>query len=222
LFQDIPLEVFQERTGIGQRDLVVPWSDANTIVSLRDIKEVITVQLMSDTYLEMLLHSVTLAGDSKVKPYAGCEISPFAFDAGMLRISQTFVERAKYQAIMEGFEGIFKSFKSLNGIAKLPAVIVLGKTENGSMAVAHYVPPIIEWFDNRFNLVDGTHRSFIVHRVGTYINGIAVKGVKVPFPCRTLRWSKVNVVDAKPLPEDRHVDLKRDLFRDLKFIGIDG
>lgn len=222
MFENIPLEVFQERTGIGRQELYASWDGANTIVSLRDMVDVVDVRLMSNSYINRLLCNVILSGDSKTKPYVGCKISPFAFDAGMLRISQTFVEKVKYQAIVEGFGGVFAHFSSFKGISKLPAVIVLGKIEDGSMAVAHYLPPIIEVFDNRFNLVDGTHRSYIVQSVGAYINGIIVEDVKVPFPCRTLDWFDVKLVNEKPLPEDRHVDLRKDLFRDLKFIGIDG
>jgi hypothetical protein len=221
LFQPIPLESFQERTGIEAGELNAPWGKIAGIVSLRDIVKVISVLIMTDSYLERLLHNVTLVGSPDKKPYANCEIVPFKIQPGIIRVSQTFVERGKYQAILENFAGIFPMISAINGISNLLPVIVLGQTQNDSVAVAHYIPPLVE-FNGELALVDGTHRSYLVHKIGASINGVAIKGVKMPFPCRTLDWSSIRVVDAKPPKAERYLDLQDDLFRDLKFIGIDG
>ena len=222
MFEAIPLETFQDRTGLGRSNLCLPWHEAGTVVSLRDIVEVLTVQFMPDYYLQQLLHSVTLEGDPSIHPYANCTVKTFTFEPDLVQVAQTFVERKKYQKILEGFSGVFSNIQSINGIAKLPAVVVLGITQQGTRAVAHYIPPIVEFNHVGRNLVDGTHRNFIIRQVGTLISGIMVEGVETPFPCQTLGWNDVQVVDEKPPREQRFIGLRPDLFRDLKYIGIDG
>ncbi len=59
-------------------------------------------------------------------------------------------------------------------------------------------------------------------RTGTTIEVIKVSDVKVPFPCDFGRWRDVRMVAEKPKKSERFHNLMPALFRDLKFIGIDG
>jgi len=221
MFKNIPLELFSDRTGIGRNDLKVPWEGVTQVVSLRSIVKVYSVQFMTDEYLGRLLHSVTLAGDADIQPYAGCKIGAFIFEPGIVQVAQTFVERAKYQALLENFGKVFMGLSSIPGIARLPAVVVIGKTVDGFVGLANYVPPIVE-FNTGLHLTDGTHRNFIALGLGASTCGIAIEGVDVPFPCQVLNWSEVKVVNEKPPLEERFISLQPNLFRDLKSIGIDG
>lgn len=221
MFQRISIEDFEKRTG------VVPHfaAKANKIVSLRDLhpQKVRAVQVMSRTYLESLLRNIPLEGDAASKPYADCDIALVRMDPHDLMIGQTFVERGKYQSLLEDFGALLDDkFCVTRGTAKCNALVVFGQTHDGEDAVAHYVPPIIEATNGTQFLVDGIHRNFLVMRVGTTIESILLKNVKVPLPCEARSWTTIRVVNAKPEREQRFHGLKPELFRNLKYAGIDG
>lgn len=221
-FEPIPLDVFRERTGIAQAELVPLWGEARRIVSLRDIVKVDNVQAMRHEYLWRLIENVVLAGDPSVKPYAGCRTQILRMDPHGVLVAQTFVERPKYQRILENVSGFFSGFCVARGIAKLNACIVLGRDAAGEQVIGHYLPPIVEEHGGRMHLLDGTHRNFLVKSVGTTVETIVIRGVKAPFPCKPQSWKTVHSVDVKPPVEARFEDLRSDLFRDVKSIGIDG
>jgi hypothetical protein len=129
-------------------------------------------------------------------------------------------------AILENFQNLFTDFASPRGITKMTAYLMIGTTEqdeNDQYVLAHYIPPIIEIQNNKLVLLDGVHRSFIAARSGANLESIVIGGIKTPFPCTAKPWSEIKVVDEKPPNiEDRYFDLKKELFRDLKGIGIDG
>jgi hypothetical protein len=210
---------FTARTGISQSDLFRGWSPANQIVSLREI-EVDDLRVMPMDYLRQVLDSVTLSG-SETHPYRGCAVETGRLDPTRLKLAQTFVERPKYQAMLESFSSLFKKFCVTKGVAKCTALIASGRGPDGRHAIAHYLPPIVE--DHGANyLLDGVHRNFLVMSVGTTLEAIFIEGVKSPYPCTPQSWDKVVVVAAKPPKDQRYFNLDPKLFRDLEGVGIDG
>lgn len=221
MFQKISIDDFEKRTGLVPQFAV----KASRIVSLRDLNphKVLAVQVMSRIYLEGLLRNIPLEGDANCKPYADCEITLVRMDPYDLVIGQTFVERGKYQSLLEDFGALLDGkFCVTRGTAKCNALTVFGQTYDGEDAVAHYLPPIIEATNGIQFLVDGIHRNFLVMRVGTTIESILLKNVKVPLPCEARSWLTINIVNAKPEREQRFYGLKPGLFRNLKYAGIDG
>ena len=220
MFTDMEMQEFRQRTRISDRHLET-WSEAKKITSLRDIRRIIDLRVMPMQYLEQLLRNVTLAGAPNIHPYAEASIETVRMDPVSLLVPQTFIERAKYQGFLEGFQNIFKGFCVTRGVAKCTALIVFGETADGELAIAHYLPPIIE-DHGRLHLIDGMHRNFLVMTIGTTLETIVIRGVSVPFPCTPQGWSAVKVVSEKPPKEERFFNLKPGLFRDLKWVGIDG
>ncbi len=215
----LSFEDFAVRTGIGPSDLFRGWQPATGIVSLREL-EVEDLRVMPTAYLKQILQSVTLSGRD-CRPYLACEIETGRIDPSLLRIAQTFVERTKYQAMLEKFSTLFRNFCVNKGVAKCTALIAYGRTSDGNHAIAHYLPPIIEKHQDML-LLDGIHRNFLVMTVGTTLESIIVHGVNVDFPCTPQRWSKINIVGQKPPREERFFNLRVDLFRNLEGVGIDG
>ncbi len=222
MFNPVDLKGFEERTGIDRREFAGSWSEADRIVSLRDIKKVLAVQAMRRDYLQRLLESVTLVGDPTVRPFAGKHITTLRQDPHGVMVGQTFVERPKYVSLLEDFPDVFGEFCISKGIAKLTAQIVLGRLADGSIALAHYVPPIVEQHGSRLVLMDGIHRNFLILRSGTTIETVLVRGVEEPFPATPQRWDVIRAVDEKPIREKRFFGLVPELFRDVKSSGIDG
>lgn len=222
MFQPIDLDIFEARTGIGKSDFADAWTSAHSIVSLRDVVSVVKMQAMSRAYLGRLIRNIGMTGMPNEKPYESCEIQLVRMDPESLLIGQTFVERPKYQALLERFSGLFSDFSVTRGIAKCTAYIVLGRLRDGSLGIAHYIPPIVEDNRGQLLLMDGIHRNFLVRAVGTTIEAVVVRGVSVPFPCEPQPWSVIGVVEQKPPTDKRFFGLKPELFRDVKSIGIDG
>lgn len=171
-------------------------------------------------YLRQILESVTLLG-SDVRPYKGCNIETGRLDPTRLKLAQTFVERLKYQAMLESFSALFKKFCVTKGVAKCTALIACGRTSGGVRAIAHYIPPLVEVHNTNL-LLDGVHRNFLVMAVGTTLEAIFVEGVNADYPCTPQPWSEVSVVEAKPPKDKRYFNLKPELFRNLEGVGIDG
>lgn len=224
MFEPLDVRDFEARTG-----LKTGFScRAEEIVSLRDLNEgeVTAVQVMPISYLEALLRNVSLEGDVNVKPYANCEFSLVSMDPRSACVGQTFVERSKYQAILEKFELLDGKFCVNGGAAKRNALIIFGVNKDGKEVMAHYLPPIYEVMNGNDNghhfLLDGVHRNFLVKQIGTTIESILIKGVKIPLPCDPGTWQEVRVVSEKPPRLERFHNLRPELFRNLKFIGIDG
>lgn len=220
MFDPISLEDFARRTTV--RPEGSGWRGADRIVSLRQITRVTDIRLMNDEYLTRLLRSVTLTGDPDRRPYEGCKVKRLRADPEMLAVGQTFVEERKLLDLQSDFSAVFEGSGASRGFAKKGAMIVLGETADGEHALAHYLPPIIEWHGDRHGLLDGMHRCYSAMRVGTTVEIIKVCFPTLPFPCAFGHWRDVRLVSAKPPKEDRFMDLRPDLFRDLKYVGIDG
>lgn len=218
------MEDFLRKTGFSLNDLCnIDPSRIKHVIGLREMKEIISMNAMSRGYLNHLLARIGTANSFDKKVYENAKISFARIDPYSLRLGQKFVYRKNYIAIMENFPNLFGDFHVSRGISKLTAFIIIGKDKDGSIALAHYLPPIIEIHDGRLVLLDGVHRNFIVKNSGTTIEAIIIKNINVPFPCAPQKWREVKVIDNKPEKiEDRYFELKPELFRDLKSIGIDG
>ena len=107
-------------------------------------------------------------------------------------------------------------------MAKSTAAIVLGRTAADEPCIAHYLSPIVEEHGGRLILMDGVHRNFLVRCVGTTIESIVIRQIGEPFPCDVRSWDEVRVVEEKPPKDQRFFNLRPELFRDVKHIGIDG
>ncbi len=221
MLKRLDLEEFEHNTGMRHEDFFSGWDKVRLVVSLRELIRVREIRVMPMEYLKQILSSVTLAGDSNIRPYEGAIITTARIDPSILLVGQTFVERKKYQSLIEMFSTFFDGFCTTKGVAKCTALIVYGELVDGTLALAHYLPPIVEQGERKI-LLDGMHRNFLVMRVGTTLETIIVSGVKVPFPCTPQMWEKVVVVEEKPPREKRYFDLHPDLFRQLERVGIDG
>lgn len=220
MFDPIDLAEFERRTRI--RPLGTLWDGADRIVSLRNLRKIVDIRLMNDDYLRNLLLGVTLVGDPDLRPYAGCDIKRMRADPAMLAVGQSFVEERKLLNLQSAFYDIFKGSGATSGFAKKGAMIILGEPEGGGLAVAHYLPPLVEWHGDRHGLLDGMHRGYSAMRVGTTVEVIKICHPRSPFPCDFGHWKNVRQVGEKPAKDQRFWGLKPDLFRDLKYVGIDG
>ncbi len=221
MFEAIPIGEFESRIGI-RTSSASEWSAATHIVSLRELVEVKAVEPMRRDYLTALIRNVRLAGGVNALVYDMSSVETMRIDPHGLLLGQTFVERGKYQRFLETFESLFASFCVPRGMAKLSACIAVGKTEQGAHAIAHYVPPIVERTQRGLALLDGVHRMFLARQVGTTIESVVVSPVGTPFPVDLHGWDRVSVVGEKPALAERYSNLRPELFRDLKHVGVDG
>lgn len=219
----ILVEDFWERTGFSLNNITFNPSNVKYVIGLREMKEVLSVNVMSKEYLFHLLSMIGTARSFQEKVYQKEKISFARIDPHSLRLGQKFIYRKNYMAIMENFPNLFGNFYISRGISKLTGFIIFEKDQNDNFALAHYMPPIIEIHNGNLVLMDGVHRNFIVKNSGTTIESIIIRDINVPFPCASQKWKEISVIDHKPENiEDRYFDLKPELFRDLKFLGIDG
>lgn len=215
---------FLRRTGMDKHDLGFERMDrVEKIVSLRKIVKLLLPCAMPRNYLLKILQNIGTLGDPENKVFRNAEFQFLRTDPNGLLVGQTFVSRPKYTALMEGFQHIFAGSTLPRGFSKLTPQIVLGEDADGQMVLANYVPPIFEVHDGNPVIMDGIHRNFIILNAGTTIQSIVIRNIATPFPCRPMPWDKIKVVDIKPeRMEDRYFDLRREFFRDLKSVGIDG
>jgi hypothetical protein len=220
-FEPIDLSEFGRRTGMDMQELA-RMSGADRIVSPRQIVEARHILNMRLDYLVRLLESVPLLGDPDRKPYAGCRIDRYRMDPRMSKVGQTFVERRKINDLHELFTAMFNEHDVPYGIAKKGASLIFGTTAEGDRAIAQYLPPIVEQIANRHAVLDGIHRFSYTKGAGTTLEIIKITDPTEAFPCDLRKWSSIKPVDEKPPKEERFFNLKRELFRDLKYVGIDG
>jgi hypothetical protein len=219
--EPIGFEDFLERTGIVPKNIPNLGHNTQLVVGLRDLVSIDQLLIMPRDYLATLLRRMPLLGEPNVFPYAKAEFSSIRMDPRGMLVAQTFVERKKCLNLLENFNSKLTRFLITNGVAKCTAFIAYGQTKLGNLAVAHYIPPLVELHDSHI-LLDGTHRDYLVMTIGTTLEVIVISGVSQPFPCTPVPWNMVRPVDEKPAKEDRNINLKPELFRDLKYVGIDG
>ena len=154
-------------------------------------------------------------------------ISVVSLDPRQLKIGQKFIYRETYQKLLEEVPDIFKHFHIGNGnsLGSLGPYFAFGDTAQGEYAMACYIPPIVEKHGSDFVIMDGIHRNFIARQAGTTVNSIVVSNVRIPFPCKIHGWEDAKVIplaEKPPKLEERYFDLNSELFRNLKYLGIDG
>jgi hypothetical protein len=222
--QHIPFDEFLKRVELSRDDFGFPdIRNIREVVALRELRRVLSVNSMPISYLEKLLSRITIKGNPDIRVYANRPLRLLRVDPTHVKVGQTFIERQNYISILEDFPRLFDQFAISRGIAKLTALIVIGEDKEGHIVLAHYLPPIIESHGGKLILMDGMHRNFIVKNIGTTIESIVIEDVEIPFPCSTHDWDSIKILDEKPKDvKDRFFDLKPELFRDVKSLGIDG
>ena len=194
------------------------------IIPLRDLVSIHSlIPVSSDMVLYLLRQIRTL--DSRM-PFGNIKTQMVRMDPRQLKIGQKFVYRENYQKILEGVPDIFRQFMvTAGGLGDLGAYFVFGLNGDDRYAMACYLPPIVEKQGTELVIMDGIHRNYIAKQAGLAVNAILVEGVELPFPCGIHDWSDITVIPLAEKPKElaeRYFDLNKGLFRDLKYLGIDG
>lgn len=204
-------------------------SDYNRIVPLRSLKEVKGIILFGKELFYRLIRKIPLRNECVIYPYAEAEINIFRRQPEGFHIGQTFIHAKKILSLMENLESrLFASFSN-TGLSKMPASKVYGIDQERKKAIAFYIPPIAEVYSDNRNgnsvaLIDGVHRSYISRAAGTTINTIHINYVSLdaPLPFDPIHWENAKLVEEKPPIKERYVNFRREYFRDLSAMGIDG
>lgn len=216
---EIPLERIEETLKYSiNGDL----SGYDLVIAPRDLICVSNITFMTEKVLEGLIRNIPLRNEQeKVFPYANSEIRVFGREPKGLDLGQTFVSKRKILDIMENLQrGLFEGF--VTGFSKMPPVIIYGEDRERRKAIAFYLPPFVEIHGDYAVLIDGIHRNSICHSAGTTMNSIHISKIGAPLPFDPIPWKQVKFVDEKPPIEERYVNLRKEYFRDLTAIGIDG
>ncbi len=220
---------YLKRMGLKREDfdklLKLPQTDK--LIKIIPLREIKNVQSIIPIHSELLLYLVrrirTLDGQL---PFINSEIDQVVVNPHQLKIGQKFVYRENYQNMLENLNGLFENFLGeWGGLGNLGAYFVFGLNGDGYYSMACYIPPIIEVHEAKPLIMDGIHRNYIARQTGLTINALLVKNVIVPFPCSPKNWKEIDVISLNDKPrnlEDRYFDLQKNLFRDLKYLGIDG
>lgn len=213
------------RPEMFEKQLKLPNLNAITkILPLRNIKEIRSLIPITQDMLLYLLRQMKTLDNRPVFPDAAIQM--VKIDPHHLKIGQKFVYRENYQKILEEVPDIFNHFLiSAGGLGDLGAYFIFGFDENNSYSMACYTPPFIERHGSNLIIMDGIHRDYIAKQSGLTLNAILIDNVALPFPCAAKDWSEIKVISLDDKPkniEERFFDLKKGLFRDLKYLGIDG
>jgi len=216
---NIPLEEIEEKIKMKiNGDL----NNYNKVVSPRDLKYVKVMTFMKRDILDRLIRNIPLRQDPSILPYADSNIEVFGREPKGTLVGQTFVLEKKLLSLMRGLEnGVFSEFV-VKGLSKMPPTQLYGIDENGEKSIAFYIPPIIEIHNNNAVLIDGIHRSTICGSAGTTTNAVHISNVKIELPFTPIYFREVKTVSIKPPIDERYVNLKKEYFRDLGALGIDG
>jgi len=210
----LSVEDFKERT---RMDLD---PEAEFIIPLRNVPKIKRMEDMKQCYLEALLRTVP-TNDKKHIPFQNAEFQYYEWNPSNIRAPQTFVQIDKLVNLLDlTTTGIFADY-GYTGFTRLTPKVVYSEI-NETLYAALYVPPIIEQHDGDYLLLDGVHRSSLVRGTGGSMRYIVIKDVNVEFPTTPRPWEDVQKVQYKPPMEERYENLKPELFRDLKYVGIDG
>lgn len=215
---NLKMEDFEKRLGLPK------IKDVRKIVSLRDMHIIDSiVPIKNELFLHLLQMIPTLDGRTLFKD---AKVRMIKIDPRHLKIGQKFVYREKYQQLMEDVPGIFGNFLTTpGGLSDLGAYFVFGVGNHGSYCMACYIPPIIEKHGEDLIITDGIHRDYLAMQAGSTPVVLLVENVSLPFPCAVRSWGDIKVISLSEKPDDisdRYFDLNKNLFRDLKYLGIDG
>lgn len=190
------------------------------IVSVKEIKEVISVEMMTEEFLIRLIKSVKLL-NSNVEPYKESSIVQTHLDPTTLLIGQTFVEKEKLRKIKKNIAFLVNQSPRVTNFAELPPLIIKGFNSDGERVSSYYLPPIIEEHNGKSCIIDGNHRCYIANEMKIPINVILIKNAISP-PCGFDTLDSVKITKRKPKSGKRLINGNLKLFRDFKDVGIDG
>lgn len=211
-------EEFRERLRLPDIDGI------SKIIPLRDLKVIQSlIPIESELVVYLLRQIKTLDGRM---PFRNIKVQMFRADPRQLKVGQKFVYRENYQKLLEGVPDIFRRFMvTPGGLGDLGAYFVFGLNGDNHYSMACYLPPVVEKHGGDQIIMDGIHRNYITMQAGLAANSILVEGVDLPFPCGIRDWSEVTVIPLADKPKDlsgRYFELNKGLFRDLKYLGVDG
>lgn len=83
-------------------------------------------------------------------------------------------------------------------------------------------PPLAEEILNGVVLFDGIHRNYLCGSIGSTLNTVHISEVDEDLPFSILRWKDAILCNTKPPISERYQGLKKEFFRDLSYVGIDG
>ena len=193
------------------------------IIPLRHMGRVKAVVPVSKDLLGCVISKMTTLSGELVFPNSSVQLCKI--DPSHLMVGQRFVYRENYQNLLEELPHLLGDFLISTGINDIGAYFIFGLDKDGLESMACYLPPLVENQTGGLVVMDGIHRSYITKQLGATMNAILITDVAIPFPCGTHPWSDVRVVSLEDKPQDiyeRYFDLNKSLFRDLKYLGIDG
>ena len=196
------------------------------VVPLKHLARVESVIPLSLDLLKKVLREVkTMSGEA---PFRRAEFELMSMNPSHLLVGQKLAYRENYQNLLENVPSFFGRFAIPPGITQLGAYFIFGEDRDGLTSLACYLPPIVErHVGSQAGLIimDGIHRNFITKQTGGTIIVIIVRNVEIPFPCEPHPWSDLRVIPLAEKPtemNERYFGLRKELFRDLKYLGIDG
>lgn len=199
-------------------------SQLKKVLPLRDLKKVNSIIPVSEKMLFGMLKSIKTSDGQY--PFKNSEFKILKIDPRQLKIGQKYAYRENWIQLMQDLPDLFSKHSVLgSGITHLGAFIIFGTDTIEESAMAFYIPPIVEQHGNDLVVMDGIHRNYIVKQIGVSITAIEAKKVSVDFPCSCQEWSELRSISLTEKPLDineRYFDLRKPLFRDLKYLGIDG
>ena len=215
----LPLEELEDRIKLR---INPEFSEYNTVVSPRELRQVTSVCVMHQNLLTSLISNIPLREDVTILPYKNLSVSIALAEPRTFQIGQRFVLKDKIFELMTQMpQKIFDGF-CLSGVSTAPPMQLYGLDSHSRKATAFYVPPIIEYHSSRPVLLDGIHRSYICKGTGAPINAVQIFNVSVSLPFSPLYWDNCALSDEKPPKPNRYENLRTILFRDLTYVGIDG
>ncbi|MEK7560142.1 MAG: hypothetical protein AAB522_02490 [Patescibacteria group bacterium] len=225
---EIKKEEFLRRLNFTEKDFEAKLSLPDLkavakVIPLRDMPEIESIAPLSQALLWEIIRKIkTFDGQ---RPFTNSKMYLGRIDARQLKIGQKFVYREKYQGLLENLPQIIKKFAIADGLCDLGAYLFFGIDTEGKYAMAFYIPPMIEQHNSEFVIMDGVNRNYLNKQTSPSAMAIIIKNVSVEFPCDLQDWDNTCVIGLAHKPEDmrdRYFNLKENLFRDLKFLGIDG
>ena len=225
---DFPIDQIEEM--IGAKINTSLGSDFNRIVPLRAIQSVKGVVLFESDTFEKLIKGIPLRSQSeKIYPYADAKINVFRRQPEGFDIGQTFINSKKLLALMQDLESRLLGGFYTGGLSKMPPTKIYGIDSEERKVIAFYIPPIAEVYNDGKNgssvvLIDGIHRSYICKAAGTTVNAVHINYISPdsPLPFDPITWRDAKLMEDKPPIDQRYKNLRREYFRDLNSIGIDG
>lgn len=212
------LECFKEQLNLPKINSV------KKVIPLRDMLKILSIISIKKDFLEKIIRGIKTI-DQTLNPFKSSELGLIKVDPHHLKIGQKFVYRENYQGLLEDMPRIFDEFLTSVGFCDLGAFMIFGLDVRENYCLAYYLPPLIEKHEKEIIIMDGIHRNFINKQIGHTMNAILIEKIGAPFPCSVHSWKEIKIISLKDKPKDinkRYFDLNKNLFRDLKYLGIDG